>query len=77
MKTKKIKTVAAILLGLLFINQMYGQILTYNLQESKSLTVLNIDAQGISLNSHQLGNLVRIEIDKLGIFEVIDSYDVA
>lgn len=42
-----------------------------------SLTVLNIDAQGVEYTSIQMGNLVRLEMDKLGTFEVMDKYDVA
>jgi hypothetical protein len=41
------------------------------------LTVLNIDAQGINMTPEQIGNIVRIEIDKLDSFEVTDRYDVA
>ncbi|NOZ45429.1 MAG: hypothetical protein GXO79_01455 [Chlorobi bacterium] len=48
-----------------------------NETKKETLTVLNIDAQGLTLNAQQLGNLVRIEIDKLGLFEVMDRYDVA
>jgi hypothetical protein len=46
-------------------------------QESKkSLTVLNIDSQGLPLNPTQMGNLLRIEVDRLDTFEVTDRYDV-
>jgi TolB-like protein len=41
------------------------------------LTVLNIDSQGMNLTAEQLGNIVRIEIDKLDTFEVTDRYDVS
>ncbi|MEM1325696.1 MAG: hypothetical protein AAGI23_07075 [Bacteroidota bacterium] len=46
-------------------------------QTRPSLTVLNIDAQNIELNATQMGNLVRLELDKLDTFEVMDKYDVA
>ena len=42
-----------------------------------SLTVLNIDVQGLSYTPQQLGNLTRIEIEKLDTFEVMDRYDVS
>jgi len=42
----------------------------------KSLAVLNIDCQNINMTPEQMGNLVRIEIDKLDSFEVMDRYDV-
>lgn len=44
---------------------------------NNSLTVLNIDCQGIDLTPVQMGNLVRIEVEKLGIFAVMDRYDNA
>ena len=45
--------------------------------QKKTLTVLNIDSQGISLTPEQLGNLTRMEVEKLDTFEVMDRYDVA
>lgn len=45
--------------------------------QKQSLTVLNLDSQGIDYTSKQLGNLVRMEIEKLDKFEVTDRYDVA
>ncbi len=39
--------------------------------------VLNIDAQGLDMNDQQMGNLVRLELDKLNKYEVVDRYDVA
>ena len=41
------------------------------------LTVLNIDMKGLTMDQVQMGNLVRIELDKLQQFEVMDKYDVA
>jgi len=45
--------------------------------KKQTLTILNIDSQGMNMNPTQLGNLVRIEVDKLDSFEVTDRYDVA
>ena len=45
--------------------------------QKPKLTVLNFDAQGINLTPEQLGNIVRIEVDKLDTFQVTDRYDVA
>lgn len=42
-----------------------------------SLAILNIDTQGLKFTPQQMGNLVRIEMQKLDSFEVIDRYDVA
>lgn len=41
------------------------------------VTVLNIDSKGIGIDPSQMGNLVRIELDKLDTFEVMDRYDVS
>jgi hypothetical protein len=43
----------------------------------QSITVLNIDAKGIGLESLQMGNLVRTELEKLDSFQVMDRYDVS
>ncbi|MES2781067.1 MAG: hypothetical protein V4651_14335 [Bacteroidota bacterium] len=41
-----------------------------------TITVLNIDTKGINLDAQQMGNLVRIELEKLDTFDVTDRYDV-
>jgi hypothetical protein len=41
------------------------------------LAVLSLDAKGINLDPIQVGNLARIEIEKTGLFEVFDRYDVS
>jgi TolB-like protein len=46
-------------------------------QKRKSITVLNIDTHGLNYTPEQLGNLVRLELEKLDTFEVMDRYDVA
>lgn len=43
----------------------------------KSITVLNIDTKGLALDPAQMGNLVRIELEKLDQYQVMDRYDVA
>jgi hypothetical protein len=42
-----------------------------------SVTVLNIDTKGLGIDAVQLGNMVRIELEKLDTFEVMDRYDVS
>ncbi len=37
---------------------------------------MNIDSQGVEMTPQQLGNLVRLETEKLDTFEVMDRYDV-
>lgn len=41
-----------------------------------TLTVLNIDSKGVPYDAQQLGNLARIELEKLDTFDVTDRYDV-
>lgn len=38
--------------------------------------VLKMDAQGLQMDSEQMGNLLRLELDKLDRYEVVDRYDV-
>jgi hypothetical protein len=48
-----------------------------NLYAQRSrVTVLNIDTKGINLDPSQMGGIVRMELDKLDTFEVMDKYDV-
>lgn len=42
-----------------------------------SVTVLNVDTKGLNLEPSQMGNMVRIELEKLDTFEVMDRYDVS
>lgn len=46
-------------------------------QSKIKLTVLNVDTQGMVFTPEQMGNLLRIEAEKLDTFEVMDRYDVA
>jgi hypothetical protein len=41
-----------------------------------TVTVLNIDTHDINYEPATMGNLVRIELDKLQLFQVTDRYDV-
>lgn len=45
--------------------------------EKASISVLNIDAKGVGMDPIQMGNMVRIELEKLDTFQVMDRYDVA
>jgi hypothetical protein len=42
----------------------------------EKIAVLHVDSKGFTLDPVQMGNLVRLELDKLGRFEVMDRYDV-
>lgn len=56
----------------------FALVTTISLAQTKraTLTVLNIDTKGIALDAQQMGNLVRIELEKLDTFDVTDRYDV-
>jgi hypothetical protein len=64
------KKLILILANLLIISQ-----LAFSQAKPKAI-VLNIDSQGFALDPTQAGNLVRLELDKTGVFEVVDKYDV-
>ncbi len=49
---------------------------TFAAGKRPTITVLNIDTKGIELDATQMGNLVRVELEKLDTFDVTDRYDV-
>jgi hypothetical protein len=59
------------------VQSSFGQTIGGSKKNHKTLTVLNIDAKGVNLDPVQMGNLVRIELEKLDTFEVMDRYDVS
>ncbi len=69
---KKINLI--LLLSLFFNTTIFAQ----NLIVKKPIAaVLNIDTEGIQHTPEQIGNVVRLELDKLGLYEVMDKYDVS
>jgi hypothetical protein len=48
-----------------------------NAEKRGSITVLNVDTHGLNYTPEQLGNLVRLELEKLDTFDVMDRYDVS
>jgi len=70
--TKTIQRIITVVCLLGFTLSVFSQTNT----KQKSLTVLHLDSKGINLDPEQLGNLTRIEIGKLNLFEVMDKYDV-
>jgi len=44
--------------------------------KKESLTVLNIDVQGLTISAQSMGSLVRTELEKLDTFAVTDKYDI-
>jgi hypothetical protein len=53
---------------------MASQVLAQN---KPSIAVLNLDSKGLNLDPAQVGNLARIELAKLDVYQVMDRYDVA
>jgi len=54
--------------------------LLFNVQsfaQKKKIAVFNFDTQNIGLTPEQMGNIARLEMEKLDTFEVMDRYDVA
>lgn len=47
-----------------------------SVSSKEKIAVLNFDSKGLVLDAAQLGNLARVELDKLGLFEVLDRYDI-
>jgi len=45
-------------------------------QEKQSLAVSNIDTRGIDVDPVAMGNLLRIELEKKKLYDVIDKYDM-
>lgn len=41
-----------------------------------TIAVLDIDSRGFTLDPQQMGNITRVELDKTGVFQVMDRYDV-
>jgi hypothetical protein len=81
MKNRTSKVISRIVFSMLLAGMTFvhakGQTLTGQKKNQKSLTVLNIDSKGVNLDPVQMGNLVRIELEKLDTFEVMDRYDVS
>jgi len=59
---------------LFFVNSVFSQ---EKGKGQKSIAIVSIDTKGLSLNNSSMGNLVRIELEKLQMFEVLDKYDAS
>jgi len=62
--------------ALLLLSLLWFAATTIQAQKT-SLTVVNFDVQGMDLSPEQMGNLARMEVEKLGLYEVMDRYDVS
>lgn len=59
----------ALLIAFISLSNVYAQ-------EKPSVAVLNFDVQKIDITPEQMGNLVRIELEKLNLLEMVDRYDI-
>ena len=67
---KLIALIMACVLWMLIAGELHAQ-------GKMKVVVLNVDANNVGLEPAQMGNLVRVELEKLDSFEVMDRYDVA
>ncbi len=56
---------------------MWGITVITFAQEKKSIALISIDTKGIEITGEAMANLVRLELEKIDRFEVLDKYDVA
>jgi hypothetical protein len=75
--------IIAILLGCLLVfisfNKLHAQTPQappQNVGPKQKAVVLNFDAKNVGYDPTQMGNLVRLELEKLDTFDVMDRYDV-
>jgi hypothetical protein len=45
--------------------------------QKEQIAILNIDVKSISMDAISMGNLVRLEVEKTGVYSVFDKYDLA
>ncbi len=77
LKMRKQKVVLIIALLLCVYIAKAQEKLQNGLSLKPSVTVLNIDSKGLNMDPSQMGNMVRIELEKLNLFDVMDRYDVS
>ena len=53
------------------------QLSAQDLSRPNTIAVLDIDSKGFTLDPTQMGNITRIELNKTGVFQVMDRYDVS
>ena len=46
-------------------------------QNVSSIAVSNVDTKDIQISPHEMGNLVRLELEKKEIFYIVDRYDMS
>lgn len=46
------------------------------INDNKSVAIISVDSRGISLDNVAMANLIRLELEKIQKYEVLDKYDV-
>ena len=49
---------------------------TFSQSKRLSAAILSMDARGVSFDDKQMGSLLRLELEKLDTFQVVDRYDI-
>jgi hypothetical protein len=65
------------MLILMSVSCLWTHAQTDSASKTVSAGVLNIDTRGLEMDATSAGNLVRLELEKLNVYDVIDRYDVA
>lgn len=55
---------------------MMGMLFSAFSQPKKTIAVVSIDTKGIDLTNEIMADIVRLELEKTNLFEVLDKYDV-
>ncbi len=45
--------------------------------QNQKIAILNIDTKSMDIDPESMGNLVRLEVEKTGLFQVLDKYDLS
>ncbi|MFT4663781.1 MAG: hypothetical protein ACI8YQ_002145 [Polaribacter sp.] len=69
------KSITKLLIAILFITtsiQSYAQ----SINQNESVAVLHLDTKGFTMGAEEMGDITRIELSKLELYDMIDKYDV-
>jgi hypothetical protein len=64
------------LLILLYILSVFNLAVAQKNANRPKLAVLNLDTHGFSLEPRTAGNITRVELEKLELFDIMDKYDI-
>ena len=67
---KAIKIISTVILALTFIGSGFSQV-------KPTIALVSIDCQGLEVDNSTMASLVRLELEKINQFEVLDKYDVS